>query len=131
MATREIWELPHETHHYIVWELAGLHLQTIVLANKVGFYRRLRNSNKVSVRNLFAITEDNLKTTMGRSIRMLRNIGVELGLMTYMDDPLDMNISQFRRSHRQVAVPKSEVYRLSVLDDLLCLRSDYKYFEED
>ena len=131
VATREIWELPRETHRYIVGELAGLHLQTIVLSNKIGFYRRLRESSKVAVRNLYAVVKDNLRTVTGRSVRTIKNIGVELGLLSPNGDPIEMRVSDFKKSHRQVAVPEGEVHRISVLDDLLSIRSKWKYMEDD
>ena len=64
-------------------------------------------------------------------MRLLGTTGVRLGLISNDDDPLDMNIGVFRRVHRQVEVPDSEQYRLSVLGDLLSLRTQFKYFEDN
>ena len=102
-----------------------------MMSNRGGFYRRLRNSNKAAVRNLFAVASRSLKTVTGRSVRMLGKAGIHLGLISHEDDPLDMNIGMFRRIHRQVEVPDSERYRLNVLGDLLCLRTQFKYFEDN
>ena len=48
-----------------------------------------------------------------------------------LDDPLNLNIGVFKRVNRQISVPDSELHRLSALEDLLSLRSQFKYFEDN
>ena len=131
VSTRAIWEVPRETHKYIVGELAGRHMLTNMFTNRVGFYKRLESSRKINVMSLFRITANDLRTTTGSSMRRIRNEGVEVKLLTYDSDPLSLDIGMFRRIHRQCNVPESELYRIGVLSDLLGLRTQYSYFEED
>ena len=131
IATRAIWELPRETHKYICGELAGRHMLTNMITNKVGFYRRLESSSKPAVRNLFSKVKSDLRTCTGLSLRYVRNVGIEAGLLNYENDPLSLDIRAFRGVHRQVPVPTEERYRLSVLSELLSLKTQFSYFEEN
>ena len=102
-----------------------------MISNKVGFYRRLEASSKPAVRILFSKIRDDLRTSTGKSLRHIRNVGVEAGLLNYEDDPLSLDTRVFRRVHRQVPVPPEEMYQLGVLIDLLSLKTQFGYIEEN
>ena len=131
VATRTIWGVPRETHRYIVGELAGRHMLTNMFTNRIGFYKRLENSHKINVMSLFRTAANDLRTVTGSSLRKIRNECVELGLLNDDSNTLSLDIGQFRKSHRQCQVPENESFRISVLSDLLGLRTEYAYFEDD
>ena len=123
--------MPRETHRYIAEELAGRHLATSVMSNQLNFYKRLENSHKLPVRNLFSLVRDDVRLTTGLNIRMLRNTCVDLGLMRPDDSITVINNRQFSQQYRFAVTPESERYRLGILDELLSIRSQYQYFEDD
>ena len=130
-ATQAIWDIPHETHKYLVGELSAGHMLTNIIANKIGFYQRLRHSHKLTVRLLYQIAARDLRTTTGSSLRYIRNVGIDLGLLNYESDILGIDVKRFKSMHRHVNIPDEENYRVGVLTDLLDLRTQFSYFEDD
>ena len=131
VATRTIWNVPRETHRYIAEELAGRHLATSMMSNQLNFYRKLESSHKLPVRNLFSIVSEDVRSTTGMNMRLLRNTCIDLGLMRPSDSLSSVNSRHFSQQHRFAVTPESERYRLGILDELLSIRSQYQYFEDD
>ena len=131
VSIRTIWELPRQTHRYIVGELAGGHMMSNMISNKINFYRRLESSHKVPVRLLFKLAARDLRTTTGKSLKLIQNVGIDLGLIGFDSDVLCIDVKRFKSLHRQVSIPEDEKYRLGVLSDLLGLRTQFKYFKDD
>ena len=131
VASRTIWNVPRETHRYIAEELAGRHLATAVMSNQLNFYKRLENSHKLPVRNLFSVVRNDVRSTTGLNMRLLHNTCVDMGLMRPEDSLTVITNRQFIQQHRFAVTPVSEQYRMSVLDELLGIRAQYQYFEDD
>ena len=97
----------------------------------LGFYRRLENSHKPEVAHLFKIAYRDNRTTTDANSRILENIGVDLGLIYPEDSISDINLNLFKNFHRFAEVPNEENYRLNVLNDLLSIKTQFSYFEEE
>ena len=130
-AVRLLWDLPRNTHRYLIESLSGRHLQTKLLTNMLGFYRRLEGSHKPEVGNLFRIVRDDVRTTTGANCRILENIGVEMGLIPQEGSFSEIELRQFKKMHRFAEVPSDEVYRIGLLNELLSIKTHFSYFEEE
>ena len=130
-AVRLLWDLPRNTHRYLIESLSGVHLETKLLSNMIGFYGRLERCHKPEVSNLYRLVRDDVRSTTGANSRVLVNLGVELGLIPQEGLVDDIDKKQFRTKHSFAAVPEEEMYRIGVLNELLSIRTQFLYFEEE
>ena len=128
---RAIWDLPRNTHRYIACNLTHRHISTAIISNKINFYRKLENSSKSAVRLLFNTVRDDKRTVTGANLSFITNIVTDLGLVKYEENVTMTDTRQFSRLHEYVMIPESEQHRLPVLHDLLSIRTQYAYFEDD
>ena len=131
VSTRKIWGLPRETHRYLVDHLAGRHLKTTIMSNQLNFYRRLENNQKQAVRNLFSIASEDMRTTTGYNVEILSRQCLDLGLMSPEKRVTSVDSRTFGMNHHFVVTPSEEEYRVGVLNDLLSIRTQYAYLEDD
>ena len=131
VATRNIWEVPRQTHRYIVDTLAQRHLMTSVMSNQIEFYKRLERNQKKSVRNLFSIVKEDMRTITGRNLNKLWITGIEMELIGQSDNVTDIDTNAFKRNHQFSVTPSNEEYRLGILNDLISMRTGYAFFEEN
>ena len=85
----------------------------------------------MAVRTLFNIVSEDMRTTTGANLRHLADILIDLGLVGYEGKVTEADMGRFNHLHEYVMTPESEQYRFSVLHDLLSLRTQYLYFEDD
>ena len=131
VSTRKIWDLPRETHRYLVDHLAGRHIKTTIMANQLSFYRRLENNQKQAVRNLFSLASEDMRTTTGYNIEILSRQCLDLGLMSPEKRVTSVDSRTFGKIHQFAVTPQEEDYRVGVLSDLLSLRTQYAYMVDD
>ena len=62
---------------------------------------------------------------------MLEKIGVELGLIPQEGCYSDIDQRQFKAIHRFAEVPSEESHRIGLLNDLLSIKTQFSYFEEE
>ena len=80
---------------------------------------------------LFILTKNDLRTTTGIDCRLIENVVIKLSILHPEGNVLEINISDFNQNHRFAETSPEETYRFQVLDDLLSLRSQFAYFEDD
>ena len=102
-----------------------------LLSNRLKFYSRLKQICKPAVRNLFRIACNDIRTTTGASIRKLEDTGIYLGMITHESNFDDIDAESFKKQHKFAPIPPEESYRLGVLYDLLSIRTQHSYFEDD
>ena len=72
-----------------------------------------------------------MRTTTGCNIRIIRNTSIELGLLVPEGNITEIDTYQFNNRHHFSDIPPGEEYRISILHDLLSIRAQYAYFEDD
>ena len=102
-----------------------------LLGNKIQFYKRLMFNSKMAVRNLFNSVKDDLRTTTGNNCRLLKNICVDLEILNQDQCISEVDIKEFYRKYKFAMIPDGEDYKISVLHDLLSLRHQFSFFEEE
>ena len=128
---RTLWDLPRTTHRYIVEAVGGSHLSTNLISNRVKFYSRLKHNCKPAVRNLFILASNDICTITGASRRKLENTVFFLGMISHESNFDDIDAEAFKRQHKYATIPHEEFYRISVIYDLLRIRTQHSYFEDD
>ena len=131
VAIRIFFGIPRTTHKYIAAQIGGRHLKTQILANKINFFKRLEMNSKMAVVSLFNTVKNDLRTNTGRDCKILKNEGVRLGIIHPEGNCTDINTNYFIQQHTFAECPFEEHYRFDVLNELLSLRSQFTFFEDD
>ena len=69
-------DLPLQTHRYLIEPLAGTHWKTKIMRGYLGFIKRVRNSSKHVLRQLYHLASRYMRNVTGsnlRNILMLTN----------------------------------------------------------
>ncbi len=86
---------------------------------------------KKSVRNLFMMVKEDMRTTTGYNMNMLKDIGEELGLISLTESATQIDSRLFKNRHQFVMTPSEEEYRIGVLSDLLSSQTQFAYLEDN
>ena len=119
VAIRITFDVDRTTHRYFVEELSGnLHPKVMICSRFAGLHQSLLQSSKFPVRFLARLVQNDLRTVSGRN---LRQVALECGQ--------DLPVQQFpsknfvKKTMKYCPVPSSEAWRISLLHDLLDVRS--------
>ena len=108
-------DLPYQTHRYIVGNLAGGHKKVKLMKNYLGFIKRVRESSKFVLRQLYQLSSNDTRTVTGSN---LRSILVLTNMMKVEDlDPGVVDKINYLQAE------DSELWRLGLIDELI----DIKY----
>ena len=73
-----MWDLPYNSHRYLIEELSGMHAQTMPICRFTNFIQSIKKSPKQAVQFLYQKVKRNLDTVTGKNIRyVVENSGVE------------------------------------------------------
>ena len=111
VAFRICFNVDRATHRYLIEELSGsLHPKVMLCSRYAGFHQSLLKCDKFAVRYLARLHQEDQRTTFGRTLRQIACECEE----TF---PVKKKMKYF-------AVPEVEVWRLSLVDDLLKARDN-------
>ena len=120
------WNLPRTTHTWLVDNLLCCGLASArerILANYVGFLRRLGSSASKEVQVLSEVEVRDAGSVTGRNILHMRE---EFGV-----HPMLMTSRTLREMYRRVQVPDGKGWKLSLLADMLEENQERKEVGED
>ena len=115
VAVRRILNLPRTSHRYLIEPLTNLpHLYVLLLARYVTFVKSLLSSDAFEVRFLANLSILDMKTVLGRSIAIIRN-------MTNCEDISSLCASKVKQSIKYMQIPKDEEWRLGIIKDMMTI----------
>ena len=117
-----IWGLPRETHKYWIEPLAGVHIDTQIKSNQIGFLRKAKYNNKRITRLIFQKTHHNLNSITGSNLRTITDDAINHNIITKFENVLEVAPKLFKRSVKYESFPTDQVYRIQMLDKLITLR---------
>ena len=107
---REAFNLPYATHRYILQDISEIpHIRVSLLRRFVKFYFQLKQSSKPSVRNLFRIQKNDVRSTFGRNCQKLCS---EMQVSRVEN----INVSEISMP---IKTPETETWRVPFILDLL------------
>ena len=71
VAVRHMWDLPYNSHRYLIEELSGVHASTMLICRFINFIQSIKKSPKSAVQYLYQKVKNNLNTVTGRNIRFV------------------------------------------------------------
>ena len=121
-----VWKLPRATHNYLVENLLAEGFPSVrkkILAQYVGFLRRLTTSISPEVRMMSCIVAQDIRSPTGRNCQNLKN--------EFDFDPWLTSPSTLKSKYCQYEVPEADKWRLPLLSTLLSQRYDLTACGED
>ena len=111
VAVRLAFQVPRNTHRYLIEEISGcLHPKVMLASRYVKFVEQLKSSNKMGIRVLANLAEQDQRTVMGRTLSvMARECMCEVG---------DLTPSNVNKTLKYFTVPEEETWRLGPIHEL-------------
>ena len=111
VAVRLAFQVPRNTHRYLIEEISGcLHPKVMLASRYVKFVEQLKSSNKMGIRVLANLAEQDQRTVMGRTMSVLaRECMCEVG---------DLTPSNVKNTLKYFPVPEEETWRLGPIHEL-------------
>ena len=107
-------DLPYGTHRNLVGHMAGGHMKIKLMKNYMGFIKRVRDSPKYVLRQLYDIASRDVRTVTGsnlRNILMLTN--------TLQVDDLDQSMVDMIKYHK---MEETEMWRIGLINELINIK---------
>ena len=107
-------DLPFGTHRYLVESLAGGHMKIKLIKNYLGFIKRVRESPKYVLRQLYQLASRDVRTVTGsnlRNILMLTN--------TLKVDNLDPSLVNMIEYHK---IKEDQKWRVDLMNELIGIK---------
>ena len=113
---RIMFELPKDTHSWLVEELAGgRHAKQMIMSRYIGYISQLCNNKRASVRLLFKLVSNDARTVTGSNIRYIK--------LTTGIDIIPGSTSKFHlKDYRVYECPVQEKWKIALLQSLIELR---------
>ena len=108
-------DLPYQTHRYIVGNLAGGHMKLKLMKNYLGFIKRIRDSPKFVLRQLYELSCNDTRTLTGANLRNILVLTDKLKVADLYPGVVD--------EIKYLKPEDSELWRLGLIDELI----DIKY----
>ena len=115
LCIRTTFNLPFDTHRYIVYNLSDIpHLRVSLLRRFVTFYNKLKQSYIPEIINLFDLQKNDLRSVFGRNcINIANENNIAMDLVTRPQ----ISMPTFN-------LPAVDEWRIPFLNDLLTLRDN-------
>ena len=111
-----IYNLPWETHCWVIQLITGDNLKCILYARFVKFINAIHNSSKPAIKYLYSVSASDVRSITGSN---LRSILVDTGIQAI---PGTLQLKEIKKTvlHR---VPSGEEWKIPLLESLLEVQS--------
>ena len=100
-------DLPLQTHRYLIEPLAGTHWKTKIMRGYLGFIKRVRNSSKHVLRQLYHLASRDVRTVTGSNLRNILMLTNKVQV-----DELEPSVVDYMAYHR---VEENNTWRVGMV----------------
>ena len=118
VSTRLMWDVPRETHRYMVEELGGQHAQTMLIVRYVKFLQNMKKSSKLAVQCLLEKVAKDMRTVTGRNIRYI------LERIEYKKDIFEVKAGWLKKNLTFCKIPENEKWRVNFVEEIVNVRQN-------
>ena len=113
---RIMFDIPRESHCWIVEELSECHARQMIFSRYVNFIRSLANNKRPSIRALFKTVSKSVRSVTGSNIRRI---------LLETNVPIIPGVSRsiILRNHKVYTTPSQDHWKIPLLKSLLDLRN--------
>ena len=130
-AIKLAWKLPSMTHRYWIEVLGGIHMDAILRANMINFFKRLLSHDKTVIRAAIHSIKYNRTTVSGNNLAILRRESLKLGIINNYESINDINTKVYKQTRRYEAVKPDDFHKLQLMNELLMIRDRELFIDDD
>ena len=124
VAVRHMWDLPYNSHRYLIEELSGTHASTMLVCRFTNFILSIMKSPKQAVQYLYHKMKGNLDTVTGKNIRYVAEAcGVE--------DIENIKTSQQKKTLKFCESSAEDAWKVKFLKEIVDVKQKVLFFNED
>ena len=124
VATRFMWDLPWNSHRYLMEELGGTHAKCMLYTRYVTFMQSISKHKKFPVQFLFQLTRSNLMSVTGRNIRKILDD-------TGQDDILRINVNELKRKIKFSSMENENQWKVAIIKELVDVKQGGMMLENE
>ena len=68
VAVRHMWDIPFQTHRYLIEPLAGIHAKIMIYTRYISFIKTIQKSTKLPVRYMYELVKRDTRHITGSNI---------------------------------------------------------------
>ena len=119
------------THRYWIEIRGGIHMDTVLKAKMINFYKRLLTHEK-SVGRLTAHTIRNKRSTItGSNIATLQRESRALWIINNTETLENIRTDCYKRTRRYTSIEPDNMYRIPLMNELIMIRDRELYIDDD
>ena len=122
VSTRQMWDLPMDSHRYFMEELGGTHAKTMLYSRFVTFIQSLGKHSKFPVQFLLNLTKENVMSITGRNIRQIL---AETG----QEDIFKVKVSELKRNFKFYDIQNEDKWKVTLIKELTEVKQGSVFLE--
>ena len=122
VATRHMWDLPWDSHRYLMEELGGTHAKTMLYTRFVSFIQSIGRHSKFPVQFLLNLTKKNVMSVTGKNIRHILN-------ETGQTDIFKVKVSEMKKSVKFCEVQGEDKWKPDMIKELTNVKKGSMFLE--
>ena len=124
VAVRHMWDLPYNSHRYLIEELSGTHASTTLICRFTNFIQSIMKSPKQAVQYLYQKVKGNLDTVTGKNIRYVAEAcGVE--------DIENIKTSQQKKTLKFCESSAEDAWKVKFLKEIVDVKQKVLFLNEE
>ena len=124
VATRHMWDLPWDSHRYMVEELGGTHAKTMLYTRFVSFIQSIGRHSKFPVQFLLNLTKKNVMSVTGKNIRHILN-------ETGQPDIFKVKISEVKKTVKLCELRREDKWKPEMIKELTNVKKGFFTLKAD
>ena len=113
-SVRIMADLPLQTHRYLIKPLAGSHWKIELIRGYLGFIKRIKNSSKAVLKQLYKLASQDVRTVTGSHLRNILMMTNTLNI-----DQLEPNVVTTIDYH---PVKDNNIWRINMMNELIDIK---------
>ena len=109
-SVRHMWNLPMQSHRYLIKPLGGTHLKTMLYYRFLKFIKSIETGHKLTAKVLLEIIKDNTETITGRNMKKIL-METDQSNISNIDSK---TLTKFKFSE----LPETEEWRINIIKEL-------------
>ena len=124
MDTRHMWDLPRNSHRYLMEELGGTHAKSMLYSRYVTFMQSISKHDKFPVQFLFHLTRSNLMSVTGRNIRRILD-------ETGQEDIVKIKVTELKKSFQFCRMEDANKWKVEMIKELVNVKQGTMFVEDE
>ena len=111
VSVRHMWNIPLQTHKYLIEPLAGKHAKVMIYSRYINFIKSIQKRTKIPVKYMYELIYQDTRTITGSNIREILNVNNE-------ENILKINVNHMKNKMKFCKIPIEEEWRVDMIKEL-------------